>query len=488
MASGNDTSGARAAGRAAEGAGTRVPRERAAPGAAPPDGRPPNAAAAESAAAAEPGRLRFMLRALAHRNYRLFFTGQGLSLIGTWITRVATSWLVYRLTHSAAMLGIVGFAGQVPTFLLAPFAGVWVDRLDRYRVLLVTQVLSMLQSFALAALVLSGVIQIWHVLALGAFQGIINAFDTPARQAFVIEMVEDPADLSNAIALNSSMVNGARLIGPSVAGVLIAAAGEGWCFFIDGVSYLAVIGSLLAMRVVPRLRPARVKRVLQELAEGFDYAFGFAPIRAVLLLLALVSLMGMPYTVLMPIIAAQTLHGGPNTLGWLMSATGVGALAGAFYLASRRSVLGLGRVIVAATSLFGLSLIAFGLSRTLPLSLFLLLFVGAGFMVQMAASNTILQTIVREEMRGRVMAFYTMAFMGTAPFGSLLAGALASRIGAPETVMLGGAACLVGAAAFARKLPDLRTEVRPIYVERGILPAVAAGLGTATELQEEAER
>lgn len=433
-------------------------------------------------------RLRFMLRALGHRNYRLFFTGQGLSLIGTWITRIATSWLVWRLTHSAAMLGVVGFAGQVPTFLLAPFAGVWVDRLDRYRVLVVTQILAMLQSFALAALALTGVIRVWHVLALGAFQGLINAFDTPARQAFVIEMVEDPADLSNAIALNSSMVNAARLVGPSIAGVVIAAVGEGWCFFADGVSYLAVIGSLLAMRVAPRLRPARARRMLHELAEGVHYAFGFAPIRAVLLLLALVSLMGMPYTVLMPIIAARTLHGGANTLGWLMSATGVGALCGAVYLAGRRSVLGLGRVIVIATSTFGVGLIAFGLSRALWLSLALMVLAGAGFMIQMASSNTVIQTIVREEMRGRVMAFYTMAFMGTAPFGSLLAGALASRIGAPATIAVGGGACLLGAFAFARKLPALRREVRPIYVERGLLPEVAAGVGSATALQHEAER
>lgn len=429
-----------------------------------------------------------LLRALRHPNYRLFFGGQSVSLVGTWITRVAQSWLVYRLTGSAAMLGVVGFAGQLPTFLLAPFAGVWVDRLNRYRVLLATQVAAMLQSFALAALALSGSIRIWHILVLGAVQGVINALDTPARQALLVDLVEDRADLPNAIALNSSMVNGARLVGPSIAGVVIAAVGEGWCFFADGVSYLAVIASLLLMHISLPRRPATEKQVLQELAEGFRYAFGFRPIRAVLLLLALVSLMGMPYTVLMPVIAAKTLHGGAHTLGFLMGASGVGALGGALYLAQRRSIVGLGRVIPLTSALFGAGLVAFGASRSLALSLLLMLVTGAGFMVQMAASNTILQTVVREEMRGRVMAFYTMAFMGTAPFGSLLAGALATRLGAGETIMIGGAACIAGAAVFSRVLPELRRQIRPIYVERGILPEAAAGAGNASALRDEVMR
>lgn len=430
----------------------------------------------------------FMLRALRHRNYRLFFGGQGTSVIGTWITRIATSWLVYRLTGSATMLGLVGFAGQVPTFLLAPFAGVWVDRLDRYRVLVVTQLLAMLQSFALAALALTGVITITHVLLLSALQGLINAFDTPARQAFVVDMVEDRADVPNAIALNSSMVNGARLLGPSIAGMLIAVVGEGWCFFADGVSYLAVIGSLLAMKVARRERPAREAKVLSDLGAGFRYAFGFPPIRDALLLLALVSLFGMPYTVLMPIVAAQVLHGGPHTLGYLMSASGVGALAGALFLASRRSVVGLGRVIPLGAAVFGLSLAAFSFSRSLILSLVVLVFAGYGFMVHMASTNTIIQTIVREEMRGRVMAFYVMAFMGTAPFGSLLAGALAARVGTPETILLGGLVCAAGAAVFAMRLPALRAVVRPIYQEKGIIPAIATGIGDATNLRNEAQR
>jgi MFS family permease len=429
-----------------------------------------------------------MVRALAHRNYRLFFAGQGTSLVGTWITRVATSWLVYRLTGSAAALGIVGFAGQIPTFLLAPLAGVWVDRWSRYRVLVVTQVLSMLQSFALAALALAGTINVAHILLLSAFQGIVNAFDTPARQAFVVEMVEDRADLANAIALNSSMVNGARLVGPSVAGVLIAVAGEGWCFLIDGVSYLAVIASLLLMRLAPTEPRGRGQRVLQEMRDGFRYAFGFPPIRSLLFLLTLVSLMGMPYTVLMPVMAASVLHGGPHTLGFLMGATGIGALAGAIYLAARRTVLGLGRVITVASVVFGCGLIAFSLSRVLGLSLALMVVTGVGFMVQLAASNTVIQTIVREEMRGRVMAFYTMAFMGTAPFGSLFAGTLAARVGAPRTILLGGVACILGGILFGRELPRLRELVLPIYVERGILPPIAAGLSDAAVLRDESQR
>jgi MFS family permease len=346
----------------------------------------------------------------------------------------------------------------------------------------------MAQSFALAWLALAGIINVTHILLLGAFQGVINAFDTPARQSFVVDMVEERADLPNAIALNSSMVNAARLLGPSIAGVLIASVGEGWCFLLDGFSYVAVIASLLAMHIVARPRRAAPKHVLEDLAEGFRYAFGFAPIRSVLLLLALVSLMGMPYTVLMPVMAAGVLHGGPHTLGFLMGATGIGALCGAVYLASRRSVLGLGRVIPSAAVLFGCGLIAFSLSRAVPLSLALMVGTGVGFMVQMASSNTIIQTIVREEMRGRVMAFYTMAFMGTAPFGSLLAGALAARFGAPTTILIGGLACIAGGIVFGWHLPRLRDLVRPIYVEHGILPPIAAGLSDTAVLRDELQR
>jgi MFS family permease len=414
-----------------------------------------------------------MVRALRHRNYRLFFCGQTVSLIGTWMTRIATSWLVYRLTRSALLLGLVGFAGQIPSFLLAPLAGVLVDRWNRHRLLVATQVLAMIQSAALAGLALAGVINIWHVLALSLFQGLINAFDMPARQAFVVEMVEKREDLANAIALNSSMVNAARLLGPSIGGVVIAAVGEGWCFFGDAVSYLAVIASLLLMRIAPRPRRAsQEKKVLPELREGWDYVAGSPPLRSILLLLALVSLVGMPYTVLMPVFASTILHGGPHTLGFLMGATGVGALLGAVFLANRRTVLGLGKVIPIAASLFGAGLIGFSLSRQLWLSLVLLLVTGLGFMVHMAASNTLLQTLVDDDKRGRVMSFYTMAFMGTAPFGSLLAGSLADRIGTPHTLFFGGLGCIAGALWFTSLLPRLRERVRPIYVRRGILPEI----------------
>ena len=410
-------------------------------------------------------------RALHSRNFRLFFGGQSVSLVGTWITRVATSWLVYRLTGSALLLGVVGFCGQIPTLLLAPIAGVLVDRWDRHRILVVTQVLSMLQSLALAVLVFSGTVTVASILALQVLQGIINAFDTPARQAFVVQMVEDRADLPNAIALNSSMVNASRIIGPSIGGIVIAAAGEGWCFLADAISYLAVIASLMAMRVAPRPMPPRHTRMLEEMRVGFRYVTSFVPVRSALLLLSLVSIMGMPYTVLMPVISATVLHGGPHTLGFLMTASGVGALGGALYLASRQSILGLGRVMVMSTALFGVALIMFSLARTLPVALLALPFVGAGMMITMAATNTIIQTVVSEELRGRVMAFYTMAFLGTAPIGSLLAGVAADRVGPAVTIRVGGAACLVAALWFALRLPGLRVLVRPIYVERGIIAA-----------------
>jgi len=410
-------------------------------------------------------------RALASRNFRLFFGGQSVSLVGTWITRIATSWLVYRLTGSVLLLGIVGFCGQIPTLVIAPFAGVLVDRANRHRILVVTQLLSMLQSVALAVLTLAGVITVAEVLVLQVVQGIINAFDTPARQSFVVEMVEDRADLPNAIALNSSMVNASQIIGPSIGGIIIAAVGEGWCFAIDAVSYLAVIASLLAMRLAPRARIRATTRVSEDLAVGFRYVTRFVPVRSALLLLALVSVMGMPYQVLMPAISAGVLHGGPHTLGFLMTAAGAGALAGALYLASRRSVLGLGRAMAVAATTFGIGLVAFSFSRSLWLSLVLLPIVGAGMMITMAATNTIIQTIVEEELRGRVMAFYTMAFLGTAPIGSLIAGVAADRIGPQRTILLGGVACIAAGMWFMYRLPLLREIVRPIYVERGILAA-----------------
>jgi len=431
----------------------------------------------------------FMLRALGYRNYRLFFGGQIVSLAGTWITTTATSWLVYRLTGSALLLGLVGFAGQFPAFLFGPFAGIFIDRWDRRRLLVATQIISMLESFALAALTLSGHITVGAILFLNVVQGIVNAFDMPARQSFLIELIENKADLGNAIALNSSMVNVARLLGPSIAGVVIAATNEGWCFFIDGISYLGVIAALLAMRIEPRPKPVTNRPgAVAQFKEGFRYAFGFRPIRSIILLLALVSLVGVPYSVLMPIFATTIFLGGPHTLGLLMTSSGCGALAGALWLAQRRSVVGLGRIIVFASAAFGAGLIGFSCARVLWLAIPCLMVAGFGFIVQMASSNTIIQTIVDDEKRGRVMSFYTMAFLGTVPFGSLIAGWMSARIGAPHTLLVGGISCLAGAAWFAAELPAIRTAVRPIYVSLGILPQVAAGLSDAAELSVPPER
>lgn len=425
-------------------------------------------------------------RALRHRNFRLFFSGQSISLIGTWMTRIATAWLVYQLTGSAWLLGIVGFAGQIPTFLLAPFAGVWVDRLNRRHVLVVTQTLAMVQSLALAVLTLTHVITIAEILWLSVFQGLINAFDMPGRQAFLVQMVEDRQDLGNAIALNSSMVNMARLVGPSLAGLVIAGFGEGYCFLIDGVSYIAVIASLLMMRL-PGLTTrveagAPAVPMTEQLREGWTYVSRFPPVRTILLLFALVSLMGMPFTVLMPVFAVKVLHGGPHTLGFLMGAVGTGALAAAIMLAFRKTVLGLGRVIASSAAVFGVGLIAFGVSHLLWLSLLLMVITGYGMMQGMAASNTIIQTVVPEDMRGRVMSYYTMAFVGMAPFGSLLAGGLAHIVSAPVTLMITGAFCVAGSIWFATQLPKIRVHIRPIYRQLGILPpeviaAMADGSG-----------
>ncbi len=428
-----------------------------------------------------------IVRALRHRNYRLFFGGQGISLIGTWMTRVATGWLVYRLTGSAFLLGLVSFAGQIPILFLGPFAGVWVDRWNRHRVLVVTQALSMIESFALAALALAGIITVNEVILLNLFQGAVNSFDMPARQAFVIEMVEQPEDLGNAIALNSSLVNAARLIGPSVAGLIIAGVGEGYCFLIDGFSYMAVIASLLLMTVAPRQIEHAQQSVVSELREGWNYVTGFLPIWSILLLLACISLVGMPYTTLMPIFAGKVLHGGAHTLGFLMAAVGVGALCGAVTLAARPSVLGLGRLIPMTAAGFGISLMAFSSSRLLWLSLLLLVVTGFCFMQNLASSNTILQTIVENKKRGRVMSFYSMAFQGVAPFGSLIAGAVASRIGAPRTLTIGGAVCVCGAGLFALQLPNLRKLIRPIYAQIGIIPELAKGIHAASVLQDPPE-
>lgn len=405
-------------------------------------------------------------RALRHRNFRLFFGGQSISLIGTWMTRVATGWLVFQLTHSSFLLGIVGFVGQLPTLLLAPFAGVWADRLDRRQLLLWTQALAMLQSLALALLTLTYRITIHQILWLSAFQGVINAFDMPARQSFMIYMVEDRADLSNAIALNSSMVNVARLLGPSIAGVVIAATNEGFCFLVDGISYIAVLISLLQMRVVlPPRKKTGSTSTLEELRDGWNYVSSSKPLRNILSLFAIASLMGMPYVVLMPVFASNILHGGPHTLGFLMAAAGVGAVISAISLAVRRTVRGLLKMIPIASLLFGLGLVGFGLSHSFIFSLLAMLIVGFGMMQGMAVSNTIIQTISAEDKRGRVMSYYTIAFVGMAPFGSLLAGSLANRIGAPLTVIVTGSLVLMGGLWFSTKYREIKNAMRPIYVE-----------------------
>jgi MFS family permease len=421
-----------------------------------------------------------LFRAIRHRNYRLFFFGQSVSLIGTWITRLASSWLVYRLTDSEFLLGLVTFVGQIPSLVLSPIAGVYIDRWNKHRVLLITQVLAMCQSTMLSFLTLTDRITVGDVLLLQTLQGIINAFDTPARQSFVVQMVEDRADLPNAIALNSALVNGSRMIGPAIGGLLIAAVGEGWCFAVDAVSYVFVIGSLMAMQVSMSIEREDRTPVITALAAGYRYVSEFAPVRSGLLLVALISMLGMPYQVLMPVMASEVLGGGANTLGVLMTATGLGALVGSVYLASRHTVLGLGRRIAQAAMLFGGALIAFSLSNHLWLSLLLLPLTGVGFIITLAATNTVVQTVVPEELRGRVMSFYTVAFLGTSPIGSLFAGLAAERIGAPSTIALGGTACLIGGAWFYSTLPRLRALIRPVYAERGLLVVPDADSGTKT--------
>ncbi|MEH2307204.1 MFS transporter [Nostoc sp.] len=410
-----------------------------------------------------------LLPALRSKNYQLFFAGQGISLVGTWMTQLATIWLVYKLTNSALMLGVVGFSSQIPSFFLAPFGGVFVDRFSRYRTLIGTQILAMIQSLTLAVLALTGVIEVWHIIALSLCQGFINALDAPARQAFVPELVERREDLANAIAINSTMINGARLIGPAIGGLLIARVGTGYCFLIDGLSYIAVLAALLAMKVKPWKNVVTDGNPLQKVKEGFVYAFSFPPIRSILLLSTLVSLMGLQNTILVPVIAEQVLKGGAESLGFLMAVSGVGALTGGIYLATRQTILGIGKLIALAPAILGVGLIAFSLSRYLPLSLFTMLFVGLGTILQIAASNTFLQTIVEDDKRGRLMSLYTMSFLGMIPVGNLLGGVLASRIGAPNTLIIDGIACILGSIIFSRQLPALRQIMRPIYEQKGIV-------------------
>ncbi len=403
-----------------------------------------------------------MLKALQSRNYRLFASGQLVSLIGTWMQTVAQSWLVYRLTDSALLLGLTGFASQIPVFLLSPLGGVIADHIDRRRILLATQAVSMTLALTLAAVTLSGAVEVWHIFTLAALLGVANAFDIPARQAFVVSLVPR-ATLPNAIALNSSMFNGARLLGPAVAGAVVAAVGEGWCFLINGVSYIAVIAALLRIETRPaRGSAAGDASTWERIVEGFAFAWRTPPVRALLVLLGVISLMGMPYAVLMPVFADRILGGGASSYGILMSASGLGALAGAGVLALRQDLHGLGRWIAIASGCFGLTLAFFSLSRALWLSAALLVPAGFFMMIVMASSNTLIQAMVPDRLRGRVMSVYSMMFMGMAPLGALMAGTLADPIGAPATVAIGGVICIGGGAWFALRLPSLRGPARQL--------------------------
>jgi MFS family permease len=426
--------------------------------------------------------IKTLLRALHSRNFRLFVAGQSVSLVGTWMQSVAMSWLVYRLTGSAFLLGVVGFTSQIPTFLLAPVAGVLADRWNRRRLLIATQALAMLQAAVLAAAVLTGVIQVWHIIVLSLLLGVVNAFDIPIRQSFIVEMVSQREDLSNAIAVNSSVVQAARLIGPAIAGILVVSVGEGICFILNSVSYLAVLLALVAMKLGPRPHRGEQRRnVLHELREGFSYVFGFGPIRSILLLVALVSLTGIPYTVLIPVFAKEILHGGAHTFGFLMTAGGCGALVATIYLASRKSVLGLGKLIVLAGFLFAIGVASFAVSTNINISFASLVIAGFGAITMIASSNTILQTILDEDKRGRVMSFFAVAFLGMAPFGSFGAGTMAGIIGPRETLLVGAVCCLCSTLLFARQLPKIREDVRPLYIKMGILKEVAEGMEAAAE-------
>jgi MFS family permease len=447
--------------------------------------------------------MRRIFRALRHRNYRLFFGGQLVSLIGTFLTMNATNWLVLRLTNSPAELGLVGFAGQIPTFALAPFAGVWVDRVNRRRLIVITQTLAMVQSFALAALALSHRINVIEVLVLSLFQGLINSVDMPARQAFLVEMVTDRNDLANAIALNSTMVHGARVLGPAFAGILIGFFGEGMCFTLDGISYIGVILALLAMTVAPR--PVRQNAsVAADFKEGLKYIWGHVPIRVLLIVMTLISLTGMPaMAVLLPVFGAwfggMGSRWGPLAYGILGASSGIGALSAAIYLASRRTVVGLGRVMTIAMFVLSVGIILFGASRYLPLSILIAPVIGWGMITVFASANTLLQTLTDDDKRGRVMSFFAMAFVGMTPWGSLIAGYLAARltprgggadaavIGAGHTLLIEGGLCVLAATAFALMLPGLRKLIRPIYQRKGILPAVATGLQAAARITEVGE-
>jgi len=410
-----------------------------------------------------------LLRSLRHRNYRLYLTGQLVSVCGTWMQQVALSWLVYRLTKSATLLGVVGFASQIPIFALGAIGGVISDRYSCHRVAVWTQCAALVQAALLATLTLMGWIQPLHIVLLGAALGVVYAFDMPARQALVHELV-DAEDLANAVALNSSMINAARIVGPALAGLVVAKFGEGVCFVINAGSYVATITALFMMRLAERpQRQTAPLSIGRSLIEGCRYTLATTPIRDLLILLGVVGIMGMPYMTLMPVFASQVHRSGADTLGLMFGAVGLGALIGALFLAQRKNIIGLGRVIVIATCGFGLGLILFTVAGLFWLSLLLLMGVGCGWMVLIAASNTALQTLADNTMRGRVMSLFSMMLVGMAPFGSLLAGWVADQVGASLVVAFGGGFCAVAGIVFARQLPRLRAAAKPILAARGIV-------------------
>jgi MFS family permease len=433
-------------------------------------------------------RIRGTFRALKNRNYRLFFTGQSVSLIGTWMQQVAMSWLVYRITGSAFMLGIVSFCNMIPSLLLFSLAGLSSDRFNKRNILILTQSLSMIQAFILAVLVFSGLIAVWHIITLSTFLGIVNSFDMAARQSFVVELVEKREDLPNAIALNSTLFNSARLIGPTFAGAMISFIGEGFCFLLNSLSYIAVIYALIQITVKSKLKKSVRQNPLSDIIEGVKYTFGFSPIRFIIINLSIVSFAGTSFMVLMPVFAKNILHGDAHTLGLLTGAVGLGALAGALYLASRKKVIGLVRNMAINGILFGICLFIFARSNILALSLCMLVIIGYSMITIMASSNTIIQTIVKDSMRGRVMSFYVVAFAGISPIGSITTGTLAQKFGPVIVVAGGGIITLLGAIFFLSRLPRLRKFLRPIYIEKGIIPEMARGIRDAdsiTSLQEE---
>jgi len=421
------------------------------------------------------GRTGGMFRALRHRNFQLFFSGQIISLVGTWMQTVAEAWLIYRLTGSGALLGVLGFVGQIPIFLLSPVAGLVADRFPRRRVVIATQASSMLLAFTLAALTLSGQIRkdnVWEIVVLATLLGTVNAFDVPARQSFLIEMV-GRENLLNAIALNSSMFNGARVAGPAIAAALVAVVGEGWCFLLNGLSYLAVIAGLFMMRI-ERMQPVHDGTApLEKLRQGFRFARHTKPIRALLILLGVVSFMALPFSVLIPIFAVKILHGGVNSYGWLMGAVGFGAMFGALAIAMRQQLRGMGSLVAYSAAGLGVSLVLFSASRWFWLSFVALIFCGFTMMMQFTATNTLIQAMVPEQLRGRVMSLYAMMFLGMSPLGSLVAGKLADHIGAPTTVAIGGFASCVGGLIFARKWPSLRGSARELLSAQGMITPIA---------------